>query len=120
MRRFVILIAALIAAPLIYFFYMYFLSPTGIDVSSSAICVTNESNQTLVVTADANSGAEITGLLSPGEELCAPSPVAGDTGAVRVFESEDAIEGCSRLAKAGKTERLLAYSSFDNCKWANE
>lgn len=120
MRKFVIPIAVLIAAPLIYLLYLYFLSPTGIDVSSSAICVRNDSGQTLVVTAEANSGAEITGLLSAGEELCAPSPVADDTGTIRVLESEDAIDGCSRLANAGKMERLLAYSSFDNCKWADE
>lgn len=120
MRWFLISVAALIAAPLIYFLYMFFLSPTGIDISSSEICIKNESDQTLVIVAEANSGAEIMGLLGTGEELCAPSPVVGDTGTVRVFESEDAVEGCSKLAKAGKLERLLAYSSFDNCKWAEE
>ncbi len=38
-------------------------------------------------------------------------------GTVGVFENEDALEGCSRLAKAGKTEVLIAYASFDNCQW---
>lgn len=108
-------IFALIDAPIIYFF-----SPTGIDISSSEICVQNESGQMLIVSAEADSGAAITGLLNSGEELCAPSPISEDTGAVRVFESEDAVEGCSRLAKTGKTEVLLAYSSFDNCKWVDE
>lgn len=120
MRRLVVLAAALIAVPIGYVLYAYFLSPTGIDISSSQICIKNDSDQTLVMVAAAESGAEIMGLLGPGEELCAPSPVAGDTGSVRVSESEDADEGCSRQAKAGQLERLLAYSPRDNCKWAQE
>lgn len=120
MRWLVLLIVALIAVPLSYFLFLYFLSPTGIDLSSSEICVQNETAQVLVITAAANSGAEITGLLGAGEELCAPSPVAGDTGTIRVSETEDATKVCSKLARAGKTQRLLAYSAPDVCKWADE
>ena len=97
--------------------YRYFLDPRGIDISSSNICIQNESDQMLVFSAEAKSGAQMIAMLGNGEILCAPSPVANDTGTVGVFETEDSIEGCSRNAAAGKTEILEAFSAFDNCKW---
>lgn len=117
MRWFTLSLLAIIAGLLIYAAYPYLLSQMGREVSTSQICVENQSGQILFVTAEADSGAKTSGLLNDMDQLCAPSPIANDTGKVRVFESEDALEGCSRLARAGNIERLLRYSSFDNCKW---
>ncbi len=112
-----LIVALIIAGTIAYFGYRYFLDPKGIDVSSSNICIQNESNQMLVFTAEANSGAQMVAVLGRGEELCAPSPVVNDFGTVAVFESEDAVEGCSRNAIAGETQILEAFASFDGCKW---
>lgn len=110
-------LATVLIGSLIYAVYPYLLPPKGRDMAASQICIGNHSGQTLVVTAEADSGAMVMGLLNDMEQLCAPSPVANDTGKVRVFESEDAVEGCSRLARVGNVERLLRYTSFDNCEW---
>ncbi|MEP0518671.1 MAG: hypothetical protein ABJO09_00460 [Hyphomicrobiales bacterium] len=118
MRWILVSIAALAAVPVGYLLYAYFLSPAGIDISASQICIKNDSERTLIVSAKADSGAEILGLLGAGEELCAPSPVAGDTGTVWASESEDADEGCTLPAKAGQLETLLSFSPSNNCKWA--
>ena len=106
---------------LIYAVHPYLLYPKASDPDGFAaqICIENHSGQTLFVTAEADAGAVRRGLLNDMDKLCAPSPVANDTGKVRVFESEEAVEGCSRLARAGTIERLLRYSSFDNCEWDN-
>ncbi len=118
MRWSLLFIAAFVTAAVIYALYPYVFPRQGTDVSTSRICVSNHSGQSLIVTAEADAGAEITARLNDGEQLCVASPVTNDTGTVRVFESEDAVEGCSRLAKSGQEERLLRYSSFDNCEWA--
>lgn len=112
---------AVIIGLLIYAVYPYFLSSKGSDPDGIAaqICIENQSGQTLFVTAEADAGAVTRGLVNDMGQLCAQSPVANDTGKVRVFESEEAVEGCSRLARAGNVERLLRYSSFDNCEWDN-
>ena len=102
MRWSLLFIAAFVTAAVIYALYPYVFPRQGTDVSAS----------------EADAGAEITARLNDGEQLCVASPVTNDTGTVRVFESEDAVEGCSRLAKSGQEERLLRYSSFDNCEWA--
>lgn len=117
MRWFAFALAAVLIGSLIYAVYPYLLPPKSSDMVASQICIENRSGQTLVVTAEADSGAKMMGLLNDMEQLCAPSPVVNDTGKVRVFESEDAVEGCSRLARAGNVERLLRYTSFDNCEW---
>lgn len=118
MRWFLLSVAFLIVAPTLYLSYLYVFPPQGATFSASRICVRNESGQSLIVSAEADAGAEISARLDDGQRLCAPSTAENDTGTVRVFESEDAIEGCSRLARAGQEERLLRYSSFDNCVWA--
>nr|WP_306267514.1 hypothetical protein [Pararhizobium sp. IMCC3301] len=119
MRWLLLFIAALIAGPAMYLLYLYVFPLQGATFSASRICVTNQSGQALIVSAGADAGAENSARLEDGERLCAPSTTENDTGTVRVFESEDAVEGCSRLAKAGQEERLLRYSSFDNCEWAD-
>lgn len=121
MRWIALALTAVIIGLFIYAVYPYFLSPKGSnpDGFAAQICIENQSGQTLFVTAEADAGAEIRGLLNDMDQLCTPSPVANDTGKVRVFESEEAVEGCSRLARAGTIERLLRYSSFDNCEWDN-
>ncbi|WP_306257681.1 hypothetical protein [Pararhizobium sp. IMCC21322] len=117
MRWIALALTAVIIGLLIYAVYPYLLPPEESDIFASQICIENQSGQNFFVTAEADAGAEVRGLLNDKDQLCASSPVANDTGKVRVFESEEAVEGCSRLARAGTTERLLDYSSFDNCEW---
>jgi len=82
------------------------------------ICIQNKFTQTLLFTAEAKSGQREVKMMEENATLCVTSD-DNKGGTVGVFENEDALEGCSRLAKAGKTETLIAYASFDNCEWGD-
>jgi hypothetical protein len=85
---------------------------------AKAVCVENASDDELLFVAEADGDERILRVLGLGETLCAEAPETGGKGVVGVFESEDVLEGCSRLAVAGKPERLIRYMAFDNCTWA--
>jgi hypothetical protein len=85
--------------------------------AETAVCVENASDDELLFVAEADGGERKVRTLSVGETLCADAPNTGGNGAVRVFENENALEGCSRIAVAGKPERLIGYVAFDNCTW---
>lgn len=87
-----------------------------IDVAGK-ICVTNESDATLLFVAEAKNGRRTNKTLAPKQTHCVTS--AGADGTIGVFENEDALEGCSRLAKTGTPERLVSYTPFDNCAWGS-
>ena len=87
-------------------------------VAAQTVCIENAGDEELVFVAEAIGGERVIRRLAPGASLCAKAPEVGSKGVVGVFESEDAIEGCSRSAVAGTPERLVSYSAFDNCTWA--
>ncbi len=91
---------------------------TAMAVASSDVCVENQSGKSLLFVVEAKGGARVLKTLGAKQNLCAPQAMAGAGGTVGVFTDENALEGCSRLAKAGKAERLIAYEPFDNCTWA--
>lgn len=78
------------------------------------VCVRNGSDQRLVFVAESSSGSRAVRWLAPGERLCAAGLGGGHVGA---FATLDAVEGCSRLARDGEVETLLAYADFDRCAW---
>jgi len=86
------------------------------DDMSGKVCVTNDTDAPLLFAAESTSGGRETKTLEKTQTLCIAT--ADEKGTVGVFENADAIEGCSRLAAAGKVERLVSYTSFDNCEWA--
>ncbi|PCI06136.1 MAG: hypothetical protein COB78_04710 [Hyphomicrobiales bacterium] len=81
------------------------------------ICVTNDSDTTLLFVAEASNGKRSNKALAPKQTHCIAS--ADANGTIGVFENEDALEGCSRLAKTGTPERLVSYTPFDNCAWGS-
>ena len=87
-------------------------------VAATDICVENQSGKKLLFVVEAKGGSRVLKTLNPSENLCAPQAMADAGGTVGVFQDADALEGCSRLAKAGAAERLVAYEPFDNCTWA--
>ena len=87
-------------------------------ISETEICVENQSGKTLLFVVDVKGGKRVLETLEGGKNLCVPQAMADGGGTVGVFQDEDALEGCSRLAKAGVAERLVAYEPFDNCDWA--
>jgi cytochrome c2 len=90
-------------------------------IAASEICVENRSGKKLLFVVEAKGGGErILKTLETQQMLCATEKMANGGGTVGVFQDEDALEGCSRLATSGKSERLVAYEPFDNCTWALE
>jgi len=86
------------------------------DATDNQICVQNNFAKTLLLTAEARNGERQIRTVAQNGYLCVGNATT-TSGTVGVFENEDALEGCSRLAQAGKTEVLIAYASFDNCAW---
>lgn len=78
------------------------------------ICVTNADDSRLLFAAEADGGERTVLWLDHGGRLCAPGNGAGR---VSVYESEDSIEGCTRLVPPGGSDILLRYASFDRCLW---
>lgn len=98
-----------------------------------AICVRNDSAHPYLFAVEARPEARAEGAasrrladLAPGETLCTDAPAPGAKGVVSVYEGRDALEGCSRLVRAGPAsaanaegagERLIRYADFDRCRW---
>ncbi len=80
-------------------------------------CVTNGTDHPHLFVIAAKDQARISATLASGEGLCHPAP----NGAIlSVFADSEAIEGCSRLAKPGKSDTLLSFAEFDRCRWASQ
>ncbi|MBI6630465.1 hypothetical protein [Pontibaca salina] len=82
------------------------------------LCVQNAAARTLVFAVEVPGSMRLLRDLAPGERLCTVG-AADATGVVSVYETRDAIEGCSRLASVGATETLHRYVEFDRCFWAS-
>ncbi len=87
-------------------------------IKPTDICVENQSGKSLLFVVEVRGGERRVETLDSNRILCAPEKAAGTGGTVGVFQDKNAMEGCSRLAAAGKAERLVAYEPFDNCTWA--
>ncbi len=95
------------------------MATAAMAIAKTDICIENQSDKTLLFVVDVNQGQRVLKTLEAGQNLCAPQAKTDGGGTVGVFVDENAMEGCSRLAMAGKAERLIAYEPFDNCTWAN-
>jgi cytochrome c2 len=86
------------------------------EAAENQICIQNNFPKKLLLVAEAKNGRREVKTVNLAGVLCVGAEKDGN-GSVGVFENEDAFEGCSRLARAGKTQVLITYASFDNCKW---
>jgi hypothetical protein len=80
-------------------------------------CVENGSHSTALFVVDAGAAYRSSQTLPPNARLCTPEFAKPTNGFVSVFYDETAIEGCSRLTRAGAVQVLLKYADFDNCTW---
>ncbi|WP_412507000.1 hypothetical protein [Roseovarius sp. SYSU LYC5161] len=98
------------------------MSETGAAFDKNAamdqVCVGNGTDERFLFAAQAPGGVRVLHLLAPGEVLCSDGTEAG-RGVVSVYETADALEGCSRLVAPGRTEALLRYVDFDRCAWTS-
>lgn len=83
------------------------------------VCVSNGSGARLLFAAEIAPAPRRLAWVAPGGTLCA-GPGTAETGIVSVFADATALEGCSRLARPGHAETLLAYADFDNCRWSGQ
>ena len=88
------------------------------QAAQNQVCIQNRVDKPLLLTAEAKNGQRKVGMVATSQALCVEAGIEAK-GTVGAFEDIDALEGCSRLAIAGKTQVLLAYASFDNCEWAD-
>ncbi len=83
----------------------------------NGFCIENAAEFQGLFVVDAGEFGRWSAELAPQGQLCtlpSPTPISGF---VSVFTSEDAVEGCSRLAKSGSVQILLDYQDFDRCQW---
>ena len=91
------------------------------------VCIRNGSSRVLFLVAEAPDGSRAAGEVAPGGILCSPPggiAEGGDTpgrgrGLVGAFAGAEAVEGCSRRARPGRTQVLVAYADFDRCLWSD-
>ncbi len=85
---------------------------------SATFCIENRDDERLLFIVQSASGKRDQGYLKPTETGCYPRQAVAT---VWVFESPDALEGCSVLVPETATGlRLQSYASFDNCDWRQE
>lgn len=89
----------------------------GVDLQPGKICIINKSDAALFLTSEIDGGERRAAIVAAGGMLCAAAVDGQASGKVAVFENENAMEGCTRLAKTGHIEVLVSYASFDNCAW---
>ena len=85
---------------------------------SGEVCVMNGTDHAYLFVAEARGGMRKVAWLDPAQSLCSAS-TSGTGGVVSVFQSEDHLEGCSRLVSGTETETLLRYVDFDRCHWSS-
>jgi hypothetical protein len=86
---------------------------------AGSLCVRNASERTHLFAVEAPDAGRRVQTLAPGERLCVHGASMRRTGIVSVFESRDAVEGCSRLVPVGRTEEMIEYVDFDRCFWSS-
>ncbi len=91
----------------------------AIETAADRVCVRNASAERHFFAVEAEGAGRQHGYLDPGARICADGVPPGQTGMVSVFESPDALEGCSRLVPAGQTEDMIRYVDFDRCFWSS-
>jgi hypothetical protein len=85
---------------------------------SATFCVENRDDERLLFIAESASGKREKRYFKPAETNCFPRQ---EVATVWVFESLDALEGCSVLVPGtAKSLTLQSYASFDNCDWRLE
>lgn len=81
---------------------------------AAEICVQNQTEERLLFLAEGTGRVLV--YLEQGGELCTSEAETGNSR-IGVFIDEDALEGCTRLTRAGQTETLIAFTEYDNCEW---
>ena len=85
---------------------------------SATFCVENRDDERLLFIVESASGKREQSYIKPAETGCFPRQAVAT---VWVFESPDALEGCSVLVPETTTGLALqSYASFDNCDWRQE
>ncbi len=95
-----------------------------VNPDKNQLCVVNASPEDRFFAVEIRDGARLTGTVEAGGALCSDAMVDVVGGTVSVFETEDSLEGCSRLVSgeqvaAGFVEELRKYAEFDRCLWAS-
>lgn len=98
--------------------YLGTFSTVSNEVPTDGFCIVNASKKPHVFTTESREGARQLAELAPGDRLCA-SGTEADDGIVSVFESAEALEGCSRIVPVGSAEALIEYAEFDRCAWSS-
>lgn len=91
---------------------------TASAAPADGFCIVNASDKNHFFVTETREGDRQFAELSPGDRLCAQGTAAAE-GIVSVFESEDDLEGCSRIIKTGVAEEMLVYAEFDRCGWSS-
>ncbi len=89
------------------------------DIPTNAICVQNSGQETYFFAVDGGGDSRKTGHLEPGETLCTGALEMAMQGKVSVFETEDHLEGCTRIVASGMVEQMRKYADFDRCLWSS-
>lgn len=89
------------------------------DIPANAICVQNAGHDIHFFAVDGGGDSRKIGHLASGETLCTGALERAMQGKVSVFETEDHLEGCTRLVPSGTVEQLLKYADFDRCLWSS-
>ena len=120
-RKHVILIAIGAAIGLFFLFqqqlYDFFISPDGLSLAKSELCLDNQTNSELVALIDVDGGAKTTSLIFPQEKLCSPSPNSQTSGVVRVSVEDGVLPFCEMHMDAAGTLILKSFSVDGLCVW---
>ena len=99
---------------------LVFPASANAQTNSAPLCVQNQSGAELFFVLSVGEDQRTTQTLEHDQSLCLTPQMDNLKATVGVFETACAIEGCTRLAKAGQTHVLIDYVSFDNCTWLQE
>lgn len=99
--------------------HAYFLSPDGLSLAKSEICVINGSDQDPIVKINVENGATNIVLLFTGETICSPSPENESSGTIKVSLEDGAGPFCEIEAASNQKYVLLSYDGKEDCKWGS-
>jgi len=93
---------------------------SGTSTPALAYCVENQDTEKVFfVVEPANGAGERKAFwLQSGEKFCGKPDSGKAKIYVRVFESDEDLEGCSFISAATKTVRLDKLGLYDRCAWS--
>lgn len=117
----ILILAVIVVAGIVFRqqLYDFFISPDGLSIAASEICMKNASASELIVEIDTFVGAKVETFLFEQQQVCAPSPNDELVGKILVGKADSMKYSCEKDVKKAGLVTLVDIGPDGRCEWLN-